>query len=308
MSKFLFSKVPGTKVVHSTFNNSNQSLVTLPFGKLIPIICEEVLPGDTLRSASSVVARMQPMLSPVFANVRMFYYDFFVPNRIDWSKWEDFIATSDDVVLKPSFTLLSNRYTLNRLIRERFGSVSDLFSNEGYEHGAFVVGNTNANYKLSPLHTFLGFGGLGLTDNPTLHISMGNTTDNQLKLFAKNCLNLLQDLEDLLGDGSLFDYLGFPSVYSYDFLGRYIAQFTTATLNSEFAWNTYQLTKSVIPVKKLFAGGDTSNYYLIIKDELTKFADGRYNRDNGSDHLYIFAYVFFLLFPFACVQNLQALP
>ena len=65
MSKFLFSKVPGTKVVHSTFNNSNQSLVTLPFGKLIPIICEEVLPGDTLRSASSVVARMQPMLSPV---------------------------------------------------------------------------------------------------------------------------------------------------------------------------------------------------------------------------------------------------
>lgn len=75
---------------------SNYRLFTGDMGKLIPINCMEALPGDTFQQASSVLLRMSPLLAPVMHPVTVRIHHWFVPNRLLWDDWEDFITGGPD--------------------------------------------------------------------------------------------------------------------------------------------------------------------------------------------------------------------
>lgn len=76
----------------SKFDLSHTLLSTGDFGYLYPILCEDILPGDTFKCSSEVFVKAIPLLAPVLAqaDVRVDY--FFVPNRILWEEWSDFIT------------------------------------------------------------------------------------------------------------------------------------------------------------------------------------------------------------------------
>lgn len=59
---------------------------------LIPIYCEEILPGDHFNGKSNIFARFATPITPVLDNAELETFFFFVPNRILWENWEDFIA------------------------------------------------------------------------------------------------------------------------------------------------------------------------------------------------------------------------
>ena len=61
-------------------------------GKLYPIICKEMLPGDRFRVRTDSLVRTMPLSSPAFGRLRMYIHYFFVPNRLVWDNWEDFIT------------------------------------------------------------------------------------------------------------------------------------------------------------------------------------------------------------------------
>lgn len=61
-------------------------------GKLYPIICKEMLPGDRFRVRTDSLVRTMPLSSPAFGRLRMYVHYFFVPNRLVWDNWEDFIT------------------------------------------------------------------------------------------------------------------------------------------------------------------------------------------------------------------------
>lgn len=61
-------------------------------GKLYPIICKEMLPGDRFRVRTDSLVRTMPLSSPAFGRLRMYIHYFFVPNRLVWDHWEDFIT------------------------------------------------------------------------------------------------------------------------------------------------------------------------------------------------------------------------
>lgn len=61
-------------------------------GKLYPIICKEMLPGDRFRVRTDSLVRTMPLSSPAFGRLRMYVHYFFVPNRLVWHNWEDFIT------------------------------------------------------------------------------------------------------------------------------------------------------------------------------------------------------------------------
>lgn len=65
-------------------------------GKLVPIGLLEVLPGDTIQQSTSLLVRMSPLLAPVMHPVSVRVHHWFVPNRIIWSDWEDFITGGSD--------------------------------------------------------------------------------------------------------------------------------------------------------------------------------------------------------------------
>jgi len=75
---------------------SSTFLASMDLGEIIPINLVEVLPGDTFQKATSALIRCSPLLAPVMHKVNVDIYDFFVPNRLVWDDWEDFITGGED--------------------------------------------------------------------------------------------------------------------------------------------------------------------------------------------------------------------
>ncbi|AXL14866.1 major capsid protein [Microviridae sp.] len=73
-------------------------------GLLIPVLTEEVLPGDTFMHSASALTRVAPLQHPLMHRVEMRIHTFYVPNRILWSGWEDYITGKNDVDPKPTYT------------------------------------------------------------------------------------------------------------------------------------------------------------------------------------------------------------
>lgn len=75
---------------------SHYNLATFDMGQLVPVGLVDVLPGDSFQHASSVLLRVSPLLAPVMHPISVRLHHFFVPNRLLWDGWEDFITGGDD--------------------------------------------------------------------------------------------------------------------------------------------------------------------------------------------------------------------
>ncbi|UDN67895.1 major capsid protein [robinz microvirus RP_175] len=80
----------------SKFSLSNYKLCSMNQGILVPINWYEVLPGDSVQAATSALVRVAPLVSPVMHPVHARIHHWFVPNRLMWEDWEDFITGGPD--------------------------------------------------------------------------------------------------------------------------------------------------------------------------------------------------------------------
>lgn len=87
---------------------SNYKLCTAEMGTLFPVGQAEVLPGDTFQQHSSALVRVSPMVAPVMHPVQIRLHHFFVPNRLVWDGWEDFITGNNVVDAPPTITVPAN--------------------------------------------------------------------------------------------------------------------------------------------------------------------------------------------------------
>jgi len=87
------------------YNLGFRHTTTCDLGQLVPIYHEEVLPGDTFRFSAGVLARLAPLQNPVMHEVEMRISSWFVPNRILWTGWEDFITGVDAVTAPPTVAI-----------------------------------------------------------------------------------------------------------------------------------------------------------------------------------------------------------
>lgn len=78
------------------FSLSHYKLLTMDMGQLIPLTWYEVLPGDTIQQSTSALVRVSPLLAPVMHPVIVRLHHFYVPNRIIWDDFEDFITGGED--------------------------------------------------------------------------------------------------------------------------------------------------------------------------------------------------------------------
>lgn len=78
------------------FSLSHFKLLTGKMGYLYPIACVETLPGDTFQMATSVFLRFSPMVAPVMTPVTVKIHHWFVPLRLIWEDFEDFITGGPD--------------------------------------------------------------------------------------------------------------------------------------------------------------------------------------------------------------------
>lgn len=78
------------------FSLSNYKLLSAKIGYVIPINCQEVLPGDSIQQSTGIFMRLAPMVAPVMHPVHLTVQHFFVPTRILWDDFENFITGGPD--------------------------------------------------------------------------------------------------------------------------------------------------------------------------------------------------------------------
>lgn len=87
-----FKNIPKLDIKRSTFDMSYSHRTTFNEGELVPFMVQEVLPGDTFTLDTSYVIRMNTPVKPVMDNAYLDIYYFYIPNRLSWEKWPEFMG------------------------------------------------------------------------------------------------------------------------------------------------------------------------------------------------------------------------
>lgn len=144
------SKPPVQKPNRNAFDLSFANNLTMEFGKLYPVMCKEVIPGDTFDIDTTFGLRFMPLQFPVQTRMRADLHFFYVRNRNLWSDWKDFYGRTKENLKPPYLNILPSRASAlttgslldylgvpTTLVGEQLPSWSSKMDNSG----AFARGN-----------------------------------------------------------------------------------------------------------------------------------------------------------------------
>lgn len=103
---FNFAKIKDRK--RNNFDLSYSSALTCQMGNLVPIMNMEVVAGDKFKFNTDMLIRFNPLVAPIYQSIDAYTHFFFVPYRILWDNWEEFITggkNNNSVVAKPVIDL-----------------------------------------------------------------------------------------------------------------------------------------------------------------------------------------------------------
>ena len=99
----IFSKVSMPRPQTNTFDLSHDRKFSGKIGELMPISVMEVVPGDKFNIKATNMTRFAPLITPIMHKASVYCHFFFVPNRILWPNWENFISGGEDGLADPTF-------------------------------------------------------------------------------------------------------------------------------------------------------------------------------------------------------------
>ena len=103
--KHSFSEVPRANIPRSSFNRSHGYKTTFDADYLIPVLVDDVVPGDTFNVNMNFFTRLATPLYPIMDNMYLESFFFFVPYRLVWANFEKFHGAQDDPGDSISFTI-----------------------------------------------------------------------------------------------------------------------------------------------------------------------------------------------------------
>lgn len=112
----IFNSIRLKRPKRNVFNLSYENKLTMNMGELVPIMCMPVVPGDKFRVNTEALVRLAPLVAPMMHRVNVYTHYFFVPNRLVWNEWEDFITKGIDGESNPVLPYLD--------VRDTYGVVS----------------------------------------------------------------------------------------------------------------------------------------------------------------------------------------
>jgi hypothetical protein len=96
VSAHQFAMTPRPDIPRAVFNMDHTHKTTFDAGWLIPVLIEEVLPGDRFNVSMTAFARLATPIFPVMDNLHLDSFFFFVPNRLVWTNWVKFMGEQDN--------------------------------------------------------------------------------------------------------------------------------------------------------------------------------------------------------------------
>lgn len=82
----------GVNISRSIISRDHSVKFSFNVGDVVPFMCDDILPGDTVTIDTSKVVRLQPLVAPIMDEVFLDTYYFFVPYRLLWNHWINFMG------------------------------------------------------------------------------------------------------------------------------------------------------------------------------------------------------------------------
>ena len=148
VSNHSFAMVPKADIPRSSFNTQYAHKTTFDAGFLVPIYCDEVLPGDTHRVKMTAFARLATPLFPVMDNLHLDTFFFFVPNRLVWDNWVKFMGEQtnpgDSIsYVVPTITSSAGGY-----------AVGTVYDHLGLPTAGQITGTNTVTHNVLPLRAY----------------------------------------------------------------------------------------------------------------------------------------------------------
>ena len=120
-----FNEVKVGNTSRSTFDLSHHQVTTSDFGYLIPICVRDMVPNDDFVVKPNLFCRLAPLALPTYGKITCRVHSFFVPYRLLFPHWNEFITqSSSNNTIPPFFTVSVLRQALNA--DPQFGSGTNL--------------------------------------------------------------------------------------------------------------------------------------------------------------------------------------
>lgn len=101
-----FANVPRADIPRSSFNRSHGLKTTFDCDYLIPILVDDIIPGDSLSLDANFFARLaSPTVLPLLDSLFLETFFFFVPYRLVWDNWEKFCGAQDNPADSIDYTI-----------------------------------------------------------------------------------------------------------------------------------------------------------------------------------------------------------
>jgi len=130
MKQNLFNSIKMQRPKKNVFDLSHDVKMSLDMGKLVPTLMLECVPGDSFNISCESLLRLAPMVAPMMHRVDVTMHYFFVPNRILWDNWQDFITGGTEGVSEPEFPYFNSASV--------FGYIDGLDADKQIEVNKFI--------------------------------------------------------------------------------------------------------------------------------------------------------------------------
>ena len=151
-------------VHRSGFDLSRRNCFTAKVGEIIPVLCEEILPGDKWKINMREFMRTAPVQTASFGRVRQYYDFYFVPYNLLWDKWESWIMQTKQAFHAKSILASADEFPTHPYMsmNEMLSLFTDMQDNDAhyyldYSAPVRVEGSTPVYDGTSRLMSYLGY-------------------------------------------------------------------------------------------------------------------------------------------------------
>lgn len=143
-----FAMNPRAQVMRSSFPVRQPRKTAFSASYLVPIYCEEVLPGDTFNITCNAVVRTAVPIVPILDNWHMEFFAFFTPIRLVWPNFQKMLGAQDNPADSIAYTVPALNCTAGGYA---IGSICDYF---GLPTVGQVGGGNQVNHSAIPLRIY----------------------------------------------------------------------------------------------------------------------------------------------------------
>jgi len=101
----LLNSVQLQRPKQNAFDLSHDVKLSMKMGELVPTLCMECVPGDVHILGAESLFRLAPLVAPMMHRVDVTHHYFFVPYRLLWAGWEEFVNSVNNPTDRPDMPI-----------------------------------------------------------------------------------------------------------------------------------------------------------------------------------------------------------